>query len=299
MAKDKNNTNNKSLLQKLRYKYRLIILNEDTFEQKASMRLSRMNLYVLSSVLLLLVVVIVTAIIAFTPLKYYMPGIGSIDVRTQLIEVEMLTDSLEKEIDRSNLWMSNLQKVLNGDLDTTYLNADSIQESDLTQYDLEAVSEEEEAFRNQIEDEMENEELYAELPAVSSTEQLLVRFSAPSDGTVISFFDAKKGHYGIDIAGEENEAVFAVESGTVIVADWNIDNGHVIAIQHLDNSVSFYKHNALLLKKVGSFVKKGEVIAQMGDSGRLSDGPHLHFELWKSGKALNPLNYFTMNKISE
>ena len=126
MVKDKNNTNKKTLLQKLRYKYRLIILNEDTFEQKTSLRLSRMNLYVFGSVFFIVVVAMVLGVIAFSPLKYYMPGVGSIDVRTRLIEMEMMTDSLENQVDKRNLWLESFQKALSGDLDSTFFLSDHL-----------------------------------------------------------------------------------------------------------------------------------------------------------------------------
>jgi murein DD-endopeptidase MepM/ murein hydrolase activator NlpD len=300
MIKDKNIRNKKSLLQKLRHKYRLIILNEDTFEQKASLRLSRMNLYVLGSVFFVIVVFFVTAVIAFTPLKYYMPGVGSVDVRTQLIEVEMLTDSIQRQLDKRNLWLQNFQMALSGELDSTFFLSDSLQSLDLEALSIDDLSQEELAFR----EEMRDNPLLFQSSGDATSVNLVgssyypQRFESPADGIVISLYDEDAAHYGVDIAGKENENIRAVESGVVVVADWNPETGHVIAVQHKNNTLSFYRHNSLLLKKVGTFVQRGEVIALMGNSGELSSGPHLHFELWQNGKPIDPLKFIVLKKLN-
>lgn len=300
MAKDRNNTNKKTLLQKLRYKYRLIILNEDTFEQKTSLRLSRMNLYVLASVFFLFVVLIVTAVIAFTPLKYYMPGVGSVDIRTQLMEVEMLTDSIQLQLDKRNLWLVNFQKALSGDLDSTFFVSETPLNMDYQNVNIDEIGESELVFRAEMKDEVVllNQPVSADVQVENSKDYYPLNFISPTDGTVVSEYSIDDEHYGIDIAGKEKENVRSVESGVVLRADWNPETGFVIGVQHKNNTVSFYKHNAALLKKVGSFVKRGEVIALMGNTGHLTDGPHLHFELWQDGKAINPLNFMDINKIN-
>ncbi|MCB0510399.1 MAG: M23 family metallopeptidase [Chitinophagales bacterium] len=299
MAKDKNITNKKTFLERLRYKYRLIILNEDTFEQKTSLRLSRMNLYVLGSVFFLIVVAIVTAVIAFTPLKYYMPGVGSVDVRSHLIEVEMLTDSLQEQLDKRNAWLKNVQMVLSGELDSTFFMSDSSHNFSTEGIDLNEVSDVELDFKTEVQQEI----ALLEMPVIPSTEGIVgakyaLHFVAPVNGLVISEYDQESGHFGVDIAGMDKEAILAVESGIVIVADWNPETGYVLGIQHKNSAISFYKHNSKLLKKVGSFVSKGDVVALMGNSGELSNGPHLHFELWQNGKSLNPLDYIDLKKIN-
>ena len=298
MAKDTNNKNKKTLLEKLKYKYRLIILNEDTFEQKTSLRLSRMNLYVLASVLFLFMVCLVTAIIAFTPLKFYLPGVGSVDVRSQLIEIELLTDSLSTELDRRNYWLSSFQKALSGELDSTFFINDSLHMNEVDHVDIDEISEEELAFKESVKEEIELIDQAQSIGLLSNngTNQLL-KFATPISGVVIAEFDKLNEHFGIDIAAEENEVVKSVESGMVISSQWNPETGYVIIIQHKNNAISFYKHNSKLLKKVGSFVRKGETIAIVGNTGELSDGPHLHFELWQNGKAVNPLDFIEISKI--
>jgi murein DD-endopeptidase MepM/ murein hydrolase activator NlpD len=300
MAKDKNITNKKTLLQKLRYKYRLIILNEDTFEQKASVRLSRMNLYVLGSMLLVVLVTIVTLVIAYTPLKYYMPGVGSVDLRTQLIAIEMTTDSLEYQMAIRNHWLQNVQKVIGGELDSTFFVSDSLPQTEMEEVNLSTLGEAEAEFREEYAEEMENFEEEIPTQVISSeptTFYYPLKFISPADGLVTSLYNEKQGHFGVDIGGKANEIIKAVESGVVIVSDWNPETGNVIAVQHKNNTISFYKHNATLLKKVGNFVNRGDAIALMGNSGNLSDGPHLHFELWQNGKSMDPLKYINLKTI--
>jgi len=298
MAKDTNNKNKKTLLEKLKYKYRLIILNEDTFEQKASMRLSRMNLYVVASVILVFMVCVVTAVIAFTPLKFYLPGVGSVDVRSQLVEVELLTDSLTEELDKRNYWLSSFQKALSGELDSSFFINDSLHLNEIEHVEINDITEEEKEFKETVKEEIDiiNQSSTNTVVATNPSDELL-RFSSPVRGVVVDEFDVLNDHYGIDIATEENEGVRSVETGTVISSQWNPETGFVIIVQHKNNSISFYKHNSKLLKKVGSFVRKGEVIALVGNTGNLSDGPHLHFELWQNGKAVNPLDFIDISKI--
>jgi len=301
MVKDKNNTNKKTLLQKLRYKYRLIILNEDTFEQKTSLRLSRMNLYVLGSVFFLVVVAMVIGVIAFSPLKYYMPGVGSIDVRTRLIEMEMMTNSLEKQVDKRNLWLENFQKALSGELDSTFFLSDDLTVLDYENVDIDAVAENELEFREEMKDDLVNMEEKTVALGIyknSSADAYPLNYTAPAIGVVVGFFDEQDKQYGIDIRGMEKENVRAIESGVIFSADWNPKTGYVIGVQHKRNTVSFYKHNNAILKKVGSFVQRGEVIALMGNSGHPADRPHLYFELWQNGKPVNPLDYMDINTIN-
>ena len=298
---DKNN-NKRTLLEKLRYKYRLIVINEDTFEQKASVRLSRFNIYAGVSILSILLIVVTTAFIAYTPLKYYMPGVGNIDIRSKLANLEFESDSLTKELDQRNFWISNVQKIVSGDLDSSYYKSDSIQKIDVTNIDLNNVTEEEQKLRDEMEA-AENANLQDGAInnggiTMSQSNNFLSNLIPPAEGYVTADYNRNDFHYGIDIAGKEEAPVVAIARGTVIVSEWNPETGNVVAVQHPNNVISFYKHNAALLKKVGNFVEQGEAIAVMGNSGELSTGPHLHFELWHNGVALEPLEYFILEKIN-
>lgn len=289
MAKNDNKT---TLFNKLRYKYKLVILNEETFEQKASFRLSRFNLYTLTGVVVILLVAIITSIIAFTPIKYYLPGVGSVDVRKQLIEMELMADSINNSLARQTFWLRNFQNLLADNIDSSYFFSDSTKDISIVDIDLMYISPEELKLREKVEYE---ENLSISLPQTVSKEEA-DKFSLlpPIEGFIVQPYSVGKNHLGIDIAGKRNEPVKSVYHGVVILADWNPETGHVIGVQHTNNMVSFYKHNSKLLKKVGSFVKKGEAIAIIGDSGELSTGPHLHFELWLEGKPLNPIDFINL-----
>jgi murein DD-endopeptidase MepM/ murein hydrolase activator NlpD len=116
-------------------------------------------------------------------------------------------------------------------------------------------------------------------------------FFTPLKGIVTDTFDLRRNHTAVDVVSYNNAAVKATLDGTVIVSTWTPETGHIMLLQHTDNIISVYKHNSVLLKKQGAQVQAGEVIALMGNSGELTTGPHLHFELWQNGRAVNPLDY--------
>jgi murein DD-endopeptidase MepM/ murein hydrolase activator NlpD len=116
-------------------------------------------------------------------------------------------------------------------------------------------------------------------------------FSSPTSGLIINRFNPGQNHFGVDMVTEADQPVVAISNGTVTFANWTVDTGYVIQIQHDNNFLSLYKHNAELLKSVGDYVTTGEAIAIVGNSGELTTGPHLHFELWQNGAPLNPEAY--------
>lgn len=287
------NNNKKTLFQKLKYKYKLIVINEDTFEQKASLRLSRFNLYTLGSAFVLFIVLAITSLIAFTPIKFFLPGVGTLDVRSKLIEMEMLTDSLNNEMEKRNFWMNNVQKILAGELDSSYYFSDSSLFVSLKEIDLSKPSSAELAFREKNELNTSSEGEFSANVSINNLNMI-----RPIEGYITREYALNDNHVGIDIAAKEGDPVKSILDGIVIVNNWNPETGNVIGIQHENNIVSFYKHNSILLKKVGSFVNKGEVIALVGNSGNLTSGTHLHFELWIDAKSVNPLDYLFFEKLN-
>lgn len=287
------NNNKKTLFQKLKYKYKLIVINEDTFEQKASLRLSRFNLYTLGSAFVLFIVLAITSLIAFTPIKFFLPGVGTLDVRSKLIEMEMLTDSLNNEMEKRNFWMNNVQKILAGELDSSYYFSDSSLFVSLKEIDLSKPSSAELAFREKNELNTSSEGEFSANVTINNLNMI-----RPIEGYITREYALNDNHVGIDIAAKEGDPVKSILDGIVIVNNWNPETGNVIGIQHENNIVSFYKHNSILLKKVGSFVNKGEVIALVGNSGNLTSGTHLHFELWIDAKSVNPLVYLFFEKLN-
>lgn len=299
---------NKSFFENLRYKYRLVIINDDTFEQKASVKLSKFNIYVGVGVFMLFMIAFVTFLIAFTGLKYYLPGMGGVNFRNQVSQMDYKTDSLNQELNKRNLWLKNIQNIVSGNLDSTYFLKDdsSRVKINIDSIDLNATSEQDKQLReevSQIKSEVTiaaNEEDLMDITSedVFSGLSMKMKFIAPFEGIVVKKYSVKDEHFGIDIAGLESEAIKSIYDGTVIISEWNPKTGYVIAVQHPNNTISFYKHNSILLKKIGTFVKKGEILAIIGNSGEYSSGPHLHFEIWQNGKVQDPLKFINLEKIN-
>ncbi len=274
----------------MRNKYRLVILNDETFEEKASLKLSRMNLFVLFSMIFVMFILLFTSLVLFTPIKNYIPGYGDINYRDDLIDLNVKLDSLEVANQQKDAWIQNIVNVLEGNIGSEYTPTIGSITNDRDTIDLDKIV----PADSQLRLDMLYESQYALLfnpPDENKETFAMLNFFKPVDGFVSAGFDVKKNHPAIDIVAPEKEPVKSVLNGTVVLADWTIETGYVIAIQHSDNLISFYKHNSVLLKKTGTFVRAGEAIAIIGNSGELTNGPHLHFELWYKGKPLDPEDY--------
>ena len=275
-------------LDRLKNKYRLVILNDDSFEEKVSLRLSRLNVFVMVGISSLVLILLVILLIAFTPLREFIPGYANVTVRKQGVENYIKTDSLELALANNNLYLENLKHIIQGEpieySDETFIDS-SVNYKDIKNHPIP----EDSVLRKMI----ETEEKYNLFNAAGSNPGKISSFIffTPLKGSVTNRFNSKKEHYGIDVVAPKNEAIKATLDGTVIFAEWTAETGYVIQLQHADNIVSIYKHNSDLHKKVGDKVKAGEVIAIIGNSGELSTGPHLHFELWYNGIPINPEGY--------
>jgi murein DD-endopeptidase MepM/ murein hydrolase activator NlpD len=274
--------------QKLKHKYRLVILNDDTFEEKISLRLSQLNVFVVLGLSSLILVILVILLIAFTPLREFIPGYANVTVRKQGIENTLKLDSLALAVAQKDLYIDNLKHIIQGDpitFDETTIVDTTANYVGITNNPVE----EDSALREMI----ESEEKYNLFSAAGSTPGNISSFTffKPLKGTITNRFNIKKQHYGIDVVAPKNEAIKATLDGTVIFAEWTAKTGYVIQLQHDNNLISIYKHNSVLHKEVGDHIKAGEVIAIVGNSGELSTGPHLHFELWYNGIPINPEDY--------
>ena len=282
----------KKLIDKLREKYKLVILNDDTFEEKASFNASLWYLIIGTSAFAILLIFLTITTIRFTPLREYLSGVTDDDSRKIIIEAYGKVDSLEKVTKANDLYLTNLKNVINGNVgeDKFEKPKDISKASDSIKLN-QKISKEEKELRSLIESEGK-----FDLNAQTQTERTGIAsyaFFSPVKGKVTDSFDPKIQHYGLDIASRKNENIKATLEGTVVFSNFTPETGHVIAIQHGNNLISFYKHCSVLLKKVGSFVRAGEVIAIVGNTGEYSTGPHLHFEIWFNGIAVNPQNYMT------
>jgi murein DD-endopeptidase MepM/ murein hydrolase activator NlpD len=272
-------------LQRWRNKFRFVILNDDTFEEVITVKLSPLNIFTVSVFTILFTIALTTIVIAYTPLKEMIPGYASSKLRRESINLALKADSLEKSVLLNKQYITGIQRIMNGEIIDSVL-IDIQEEND----SLEAVvlsnpSEQDSAFRKWVEE--ENEFTLNQNAPELDIPQLM----APVDGLVTSVFESGIGHYAVDIASPKNTPVKSCYEGTVVYADWSSETGHVIIVQHESNLLSAYKHNSALLKSVGDFVRSGEAIAIIGNSGENSTGPHLHFELWYDGYAINPEEY--------
>lgn len=283
----------KSWFERLTDKYRLVLLNDETFEEVTSFQLTRMNVYVLVSTILVILVLVTVSAIVYTPLREYIPGYADVGMRRDVMELKLRSDSLEKVLHANDLFLQNIKRVISGELDAEEVEdaAAVAQPPNYDSIDLDKVSPSENKLRKDLEEEQRF--------SVSKTSTLLKKSSAvrgfhfftPLKGYITEPFNGSEQHYGVDIVAPENEPIKSTLDGIVVFANWTAETGYVMAIQHNDNLISLYKHNSVLLKEEGNYVKAGDVIAIIGNTGELTSGPHLHFELWYKGLPLNPEDY--------
>jgi murein DD-endopeptidase MepM/ murein hydrolase activator NlpD len=280
--------------------YRLNVINNDSLEQVATYRLSLMNLYVWISSLLVGFSIFLIALIVFTPLKRFIPGYGGIGSQRDVFLLENRVDSLERAVRAHQTYTTNKKKWLNNEVerqddinrDKTTAVADSNINTDAGEYERQIRAGGNSPFDGDEVAQNTEGGITKAIKIIGRTDRLENMFLAsPLSGQVSKNFTMGQKHYGIDIIAPKNTPIKAIADGFVISSDWTLETGNTIAIQHNNNVVSFYKHNSVLLKKTGDRVKSGEAIAIIGNTGEQTTGPHLHFELWKDGRALNPAEY--------
>lgn len=277
----------KEIKRKLLHKYRLVILNENTFEEKISFKLNRLNVFVTGTLFIIVLIGLTTLLIAFTPLREYIPGYSSTRLKRQATELTYKTDSLVNVLNYTNGYLENIRKVLRGEIENNEFTRDSLFERyklDPSTINLEPI-EEDLAMREEVE--LEDKYNLFERN-VSGGGNLLFK---PVDGSLTETYNADKKHFAVDVVAQEGAPVKAVAAGMVIFSEWTSETGYVIIIEHKDDMISVYKHNGSLSKSQGDVVKAGEVIAAVGNTGEFTTGPHLHFELWLNGKPTNPSDF--------
>ncbi len=282
----------KSLFNRLRTRYFFIIRKEDTFEERFSLRISPIALFSIVGGGVVSLILLVIWAVAFTPLREYIPGYADINMRKNLISLSLKTDSLSNELIARQEYIDNIHRILSGEAPLH----DSVAgkgHADTTKHVTTFVppSHDDSMLRRTVESQNPyNVSLNGNITKSDNSINDYFFFT-PLKGYVSNGFNPSGGHYGIDIVSKENEAIKATLDGTVIVSTWTLATGNVIILQHNNNLVSVYEHNSVLLKKQGDYVKAGDVIAIVGNSGEMTTGPHLHFELWYKGNPVNPQTY--------
>lgn len=277
--------NKKKLSEKLKQKYRLVILNDSSFEEKFSLRLSPGGLLILVGAVTVFMSFLVVSLVAFTPVREYIPGYGDVSNQKELVRLSVKADSLEYMMKAKNWYIQNINDVLSGNIkpDTAMHLEKSAKENVNVK-----PSKNDSALRKEI----ESQDKFS-LTLGNKTNGGIggYFFFSPVKGMVTHSFNMAAGHYGVDVAAKENEFIKAALDGTVVFAGWTANDGYVIQLQHANNLMSVYKHNSDLTKHVGDHVKAGEPIAIIGNTGESSTSTHLHFELWYNGTPVNPQDY--------
>ncbi len=283
----------KTLSDRLTTRYQMVIRNEENLAEKTSFGFTYAKLLVLSVVVFVVIFTLSLFLSETLLAKWFDPRHAQMEANKKLYELALKVDSLAVEVDRKDKFIQNFQRILSGDTSSGFVDpAQSLVDETrpITAVGNMKLVASDSMFRKEFEQ--------SQLASVTLTsnkyrELQEIFFFTPITGFISDRYDVKKGHFGVDVVAKTNEPVKSIADGTVIMAEWTQDSGNVITIQHTGNLISVYKHNAELLKKVGTFVNAGEIIAIVGNSGEMTDGPHLHFELWFNGSSLNPEEFVT------
>jgi len=281
--------------EKWRNKYRLVFMTDDTLEERFTFRLSRMNVFIALGTLAIVLIFLTSFLIAFTPLREYIPGYTNVGLTKRLYKLQLKTDSIERDLIAKDGFINNLRDIINGkDLSTDK----PVTKDTLKRYGNIKIKRSVEDSMLRLEIENQNKYSLYKMESIESTSHKKssiggVLFFTPLKGIITNMFNPVQKHFGVDIVSRQNEAVKVVLDGTVLFSAWTLETGYVIAVQHSRNILSIYKHNSAILKKVGDYVRAGEPIAIVGETGELVTGPHLHFELWNDGNPLDPKVYIT------
>src|SRR5688500_10551919 len=268
--------------------YRLVLRKDETLEEIGSYRLTLLNLYILLSSIVLIAMGLMAIVIFFTPLKRLVPGYATPSQHPDYIKLNKKLTLLESELTDYKAYYDHFNKMIS--------LPDSIETPDMT-HTSKVKTEPLEKSNNRAKNRKEEAEQVQTIPVNASPSSSVLNVAdyrylmPPISGVVSNGFDLKTDHLGVDILAPHNTPVKAIWDGHVITADWTLETGYTIGIQHTNDMVSFYKHNASLLKRNGAFVRAGEAVAIIGNTGKLTSGPHLHFELWLQGKPVDPTHY--------
>jgi murein DD-endopeptidase MepM/ murein hydrolase activator NlpD len=277
----------KKIIERLKYHYRLIIYNDSTYQTVWSLKLNQIKVFTFFGVGGIFLIVITVLMIAYTPIRELIPGYPSREVREMIVSNAIQVDSLENQLKIRDSYFEKIRALIEGEIpqEPDFI-ADTIIPSNTTSFNY---YNHDSIFKQKILEEQLNLSVQKESPQSDNIAN--IHFFTPLKGMITNKFDKLIDHFAVDVVGLPNSRISAVLEGTVIFSGWTVETGYVIYLQHMNDLVSVYKHNAELLKETGNHVKAGEAIAIMGNTGELTTGPHLHFELWHQGIPVDPEKY--------
>lgn len=283
-----------SFIDKMRESYRMVVYRSDDFSEVRSFNLSLGSIYTAISMISLLMIVLTYSLFAFTPLKNLIPGYGDVEASPQVIQLIEGVEDLSYQIEAQQTYLNAFKNLLTSASEMGESQNVAIQNKPNVptppKNSISLNKKDESSAEPRLSDNIEkidNAEIYMTMRESDIIE--------PVDGVISSEFQPEIRHYGIDILAPKNTAVKTIMDGFVFSSGWDLETGYTLGIQHKGNILSFYKHNSILLKEKGTFVRAGEAVAIIGNTGTLSSGPHLHFELWHNGKPVNPKDFINFN----
>jgi len=289
MANKKNN--NRTWLQNLLNRYRMIVINETTFNEELSFRFSRLNIF---SIIILLLVFIFTGtffLVSYTPIKEFIPGYTSTKVRKEAIRNTFLLDSLVTKFQKQDQFIKSIKSALSGKNESDEGLLKEINKNNLESFNREFNRVKADSL---LRLEVMQEDKYNLMP--NSKNNVKFMLFSPASGLISEPFNSEIKHFAVDVALAKDTPIKSVAIGTVVLAEWTSDTGYVVVIKHNHGLLSVYKHNSTIEKSQGDIVQAGEVIAFAGNSGELSTGYHLHFELWIDGYPVDPTNFIDFSQ---
>ena len=270
-----------------RDKYRFSIINDATFEEVWRIRMTQYSAFLLITFLIVFIIGSSIALVSFTNLREFIPGYPDVIMRRNILLSAIRLDSLDRELALRDKYFANISAIVQGKQPPeTIVNLDSARDYGAIAFNS---SPEDLALRSRVEEE-EKFNLNLDLTSHEFVTGLSgMHFFPPVKGIISGKYDLRTNHFGTDIVTKPKAVVSATLDGTIIFTGWTMETGYVIEIQHSNNVVTIYKHNASLLMETGMLVRAGEPISIVGDSGELyTSGPHLHLEIWYKGNSLDP-----------
>lgn len=278
-------------IEKMRFHYRVSIMNENTLEEAWHTKLSRFSVLFYAVSLFLITFILLTILIFVTPIRHYLPGYGDSGNSSRIVQNSLKVDSIQSELEHQQAYLSVLKEIIAGNPKTDSVQSlDSVGLKERATILMEKSKQEKEFTQD-----YEEAEKYNLLATKETQTTKRYVFFRPVTGVIASKFNPQEGEYGISIITSPQESVLSVLEGTVVNASFTFDYGWTITIQHDNDYLSIYKNNNKLLKRVGDFVKAGESIAITGKNDETKSTNPFYFELWQNGKPINPEDVITFS----